>query len=62
MLLCCSPEGFFPFFAPERGFFPISWEFFLIRCERSKVRDVVCVHIVKPSEENSSFVILGYIK
>jgi len=32
ILLCCSPEGFFPFF-PRESFFSISWEFFLIRCE-----------------------------
>jgi len=37
ILLCCSPEGFFPpqvlpFFPLETDF-SISWEFFLIRCE-----------------------------
>jgi len=32
ILLCCSPDGFFPFFPHER-FFSISWVFFLIRCE-----------------------------
>jgi len=29
---------------------------------RSKVRDVIRVQIVKPTEANSEFVILGYIK
>jgi len=50
ILLCCSPEGFFPFF-PVKGFFlflgSFSWS-----DVRSKVRDVVCVQIVKPAEAN----------
>jgi len=32
ILLCCSPEGFFPFL-PVKVFCSISWELFLIRCE-----------------------------
>jgi len=31
ILLCCSPEGFFPFF-------PVFWEFFQIRCEVKGLR------------------------
>jgi len=61
ILLCCSPEGFFPFFPPERVFFCFL-ESFSDSDIRSKVRDVVCVQIVKPSEANLKFVILGYTK
>jgi len=32
ILLCCSSEGFLPFF-PMKGFFSISLEVFLIQCE-----------------------------
>jgi len=50
------------FFSLWSFFSPIFWEFFLIRCERSKVRDVVCGQIVKPSEANLYFVITGCTK
>jgi len=53
---------FLPFIFPVTFFSSISWEFLLIRRERSKVRDVVCVQIVKPSQANLSFVILGWTK
>jgi len=45
-------KGSPPFLSALKVFFSNSWELFLIRCERSKVRDVVCVQIVKPSEES----------
>jgi len=50
ILLCCSPEGFFPFF-PVKGFFlflgSFSWS-----DVRSWDMDAVCEQIVKPSEAN----------
>jgi len=51
-----SPEGFFPFF-PYKRFFS---DFLAVFPDvRSKVRDVICIQIVKPSEDNLTFLILG---
>jgi len=49
ILLCCSPEGFFPFL-PVKGFILFLGNFSDVR---SWDRDVVCVQIVKASEANS---------
>jgi len=51
IILCCSSEGFFPFF-PCESFFSISWELLLIRCEVLG-QDVICVQIVMLTKANS---------
>jgi len=58
ILLCCSPEGFFPFF-PVKGCFPFFGEFFLIRCE---VLGQGCCMCTDCKAIWGTFVILGYKK
>jgi len=51
ILLCCSPEGFFTLF-PFFEFFFLFLGSFSWSDVRSKVRDVVCVQNIKPTEDN----------